>query len=265
MSVPFASVADLDARLHELHPQTAETPLFNPVFQLGLELSRLIEQGDMTLDQIESLIAEIECESLRARAARLDRIVGPIAPADNDRQLDALASEDDFTSFAVRWQRPAAHVVFTAHPTFLLSRAQNEAVAHSASTGDFSEASVCVASPERDTITLDYEHEEALAAIARGQVARDRINARLFEIAAARFPKKWKALQPMPVRFATWVGYDMDGRTDISWSTSIRYRLDEKAMRLASYAAVLRDVLPAMGHCCDRRGPVVIEWMCRPI
>ena len=245
MSVPFASVADLDARLHELHPQTAETPLFNPVFQLGLELSRLIEQGDMTLDQIESLIAEIECESLRARAARLDRIVGPIALADNDRQLDALASEDDFTSFAVRWQRPAAHVVFTAHPTFLLSRAQSEAVAHSASTGDFSEASVCVASPERDAITLDYEHEEALAAIARGQVARDRINARLFDIAAARFPKKWKALQPMPVRFATWVGYDMDGRTDISWSTSIRYRLDEKAMRLASYAAALRDVLPA--------------------
>ena len=48
----------------------------------------------------------------------------------------------------------------------------------------------------------------------------------------------------MPLRFATWVGYDMDGRTDISWATSLRYRLEEKSERLASYAEALAALAP---------------------
>ncbi|WP_067736742.1 phosphoenolpyruvate carboxylase [Novosphingobium naphthalenivorans] len=240
----LTTVAALEARLQELHKLTAQTPLYNPVFQLGIELSRKLENGEMSLDQIEALVAEMECESLRARAVRLDRVLETIPLAENDARLDAAADEEDFTAFAVRWQRPAAHVVFTAHPTFLLSSAQTEAVARSASTGDHSQASVCIAPAERDTITLDYEHEKATAAIANGQKARDRICARLFDIAATRWPKRWKSLQPMPVRFASWVGYDMDGRTDIGWSTSIRYRLQEKAQRLSGYAESLADLEP---------------------
>lgn len=250
------TVEQLDARLQELHKLTAVSPLFNPVFQLGLELSRALEDGAMSLDDIEALVAEMDCEGLRARAARLDRTLGTVAAARNDAALDALAEDSagdgDFAAFAMRWQRPAAHVVFTAHPTFLLTAAQTEAVAASASSGDFSEASVCVASPERDTITLDYEHDAAMAAMARGQAARDRINARLFDMAAARWPKRWKALNPMPVRFAHWVGYDMDGRTDISWSTSIRYRLEEKAQRLAGYAAALKHAAPEVAALLER-------------
>ena len=248
------TVQDLEERLRELHKLTAQTPLFNPVFQLGLELSRKLENGEMTLDHIEALVAEMDCEGLRARAARIHRLLAPIPPEDNDRRIDAVALDDDFTAFAARWQRPASHVVFTGHPTFLLTSAQSEAVADSAANGDFSQASVCVASPARDTITLDYEHDKAMAAIARGQKARDRINARLLEIAAVRWPRRWRSLQPMPVRFASWVGYDMDGRTDISWTTSIRYRLQEKAMRLAGYARSLDQLQPEMAGRLDRAG-----------
>jgi len=238
------TIAQLTERLQDLHKLTAQTPLYNPVFQLGIELSRLLENGEMTLDRIESLVAEMECEGLRARAARLDRLLGDVSPEANEKRLDDAASGDDFTRFAVRWQRPAVHAVFTAHPTFLLSKAQTEAVTTSASTGDFADATVCAADPGRDTITLDYEHEAAMAAIARGQKARDRMTGRLLDIAASRWPKRWKSLQPMPARFATWVGYDMDGRTDITWNTSIRYRLQEKAMRLEAYAAMLETAEP---------------------
>jgi len=245
------TVAALDARLQELHKLTAQTPLYNPVFQLGLELSRELEDGSMSLDDIESLVAELECEGLHARAARLDRLLGTVALPDNDEKLAALADEDDFTAFAVRWQRPAAHIVFTAHPTFLLTKSQTEAVTEAASKNDAA-STACVAPAGRDTITLDYEHDAAMAAIARGQKARDRMTARLLDIAAARFPKKWKSLQPMPVRFATWVGYDMDGRTDIGWSTSIRYRLKEKALRLAGYVEALQGIEPAIAERLER-------------
>ena len=128
----MTGVADLDQRLQELHVRTTETPLFNPVFQLGLELSRKLESGEMTLDTVDALVAELECEGLRARAAKLHRLVSPLDPAENEACLRNLADEDDFAAFAARWQRPAAHIVFTAHPTFLLTRAQSAAVAGSA-------------------------------------------------------------------------------------------------------------------------------------
>ena len=239
-------LAALDARLQALHARTAETPLFNPVFQLSLELSRRIESGELTLDALANLVAELECDGLQTRARRLLRLVAPVAPEENLARLRAQAEAADFNAFAARWARPAAHIVFTAHPTFLLSHAQGEAVAAAASSGDTSEATVCVASHERNSITLDFEHDEAMAAIARGQAARDRINALLLGIARQRWPDKWQALRPLPLRFATWVGYDMDGRTDIGWNTCLRYRLSEKAQRLEIYAAQLAAPAPAL-------------------
>lgn len=248
------AVADLDRRLQELHARTAETPLFNPVFQLGLELSRQLESGELTLDAVESLVAELECEGLRARAARLHRLVSPLDPAANEAILHDLAAEEDFAAFAARWQRPLAHVVFTAHPTFLLTKAQSEAVAASASSGDISEQTTCVAPHARDTITLDTEHEAAMAAMARAQDARDRMSGLLFDVAAARWPKRWRSFQPLPVRLASWVGYDMDGRTDIGWATSVRYRLIEKARRLGRYAEILREAAPEIADRLARAG-----------
>src|SRR5690606_4199077 len=85
-------VADLTDRLQALHQRTAETPLFNPVFQLSLELSRLIEGGELALDDCESLIAELECDALKSRAERLRGLVAPVIPEANRAAFDrALA------------------------------------------------------------------------------------------------------------------------------------------------------------------------------
>lgn len=254
MSAVASSVADLDRRLQELHVRTAETPLFNPVFQLGLELSRHLESGALGLDTVEALVAELECDSLRARAVRLHRLVAPLEPEANAATLRELAGQGDYAAFAAQWQRPLAHIVFTAHPTFLLTKTQTAAVAAAASSGEITEQTVCTAPHARDTITLDTEHEAAMAAMSRAQDARDRISGLLFDIAAARWPKRWRSFQPMPVRLATWVGYDMDGRTDIGWATSLRYRLIEKALRLARYAESLLEAAPAIAERLARAG-----------
>lgn len=239
----------LHARLQELHPRTADTPLFNPVFQVGLELSRRIEAGTLSLDSVAALVAELECQGLQARATRLTRLIAPVAHGENTQRLQAIADQaGDFASFAAKWQHPLVHVVFTAHPTFLLSTAQSAAVAASASTGAIGAGTACAAPGTRDSITLDSEHAAAMAAITRAQAARDQINGALFDSARTRWPDQWHALHPLPLRFASWVGYDMDGRTDISWATSLRYRLSEKAERLASYAAQLDQTAPAIAQ-----------------
>jgi phosphoenolpyruvate carboxylase len=235
-------LGQLDARLNELHSRTAETPLFNPVFQLSLELSRRIESGDLPLSEVASLVAELECEGLLARASRLERLVAPLDPKENRTRIAALSDAPDFATFAAKVRHPLLHVVFTAHPTFLLTRRQSESVANAATSGAIDAGSTCVAPHERDTITLDSEHADAMAAIARAQAARDTINRQLLGEARRKWPDQWRKLDPLPLRFASWVGYDMDGRTDISWATSLRYRLSEKAERLASYAAMLETV-----------------------
>ena len=239
----MTSSADLCDRLGQLHERTAESPLFNPVFQLSLELSRSLEAGTMSLTGAAGLVAELECESLLSRARRLFHLLAPVAPDENRQAFRKLAGgAGDFDSFTRRWSEPLFHIVFTAHPTFLLSPAQSDAVAAAASSGAVTEATVCIGETDRPAITLDHEHGEAMAALARAQDARDALNAILFEQAAKIWPGKWRELKPMPYRFASWVGYDMDGRTDIGWSTSVHYRLGEKTFRLERYAARLESI-----------------------
>jgi len=242
------SIAALEQRLQDLHRLTVQTPLFNPVFQLGHELSRRLEDGSFTLSAINALVAELECESLQSRSRRLVRMLGPVSPEANAAAIAALSGEAEFAEFAARWQRPFLHVVFTGHPTFLLSRAQSAAVVAAASAEAVDAATVCTAPAARDTITLDYEHEGAMKALSHAQDARDRVVGEVLDQARARWPRRWREVRPAPFRFATWVGYDMDGRTDIGWATSIRYRLAEKAERLTGYAAALGQAAPAIAE-----------------
>jgi phosphoenolpyruvate carboxylase len=231
------TIADLEARLGDLHQRTRETPLFNPVFQLSLDLSRALEGGEISLDDVAGLVAALECEGLKARAGRLRRLLAPPADA-----APLAGAEDDFAAFRTRWERPQLHAVFTAHPTFLLAPAQAAAVAEAASAEGEIDDSLCAAPAARTAVTLAHEHAQAMAAIARAQDARDVIVTRLLDEARRRWPQDWASLRPLPFRFATWVGYDMDGRTDIGWHTSIGFRLVEKAERLARYTASLEAI-----------------------
>lgn len=238
------TVSDLLERLRTLHLRTQETPLFNPVFQLSHDISRALESGELNLDAIEGLIAEAECDALHSRADRLRRLVAPVKPETNLARLDALVGET-FEECQGRWNHPQLHAVFTAHPTFLLPPDQAAAIARDASKEGAEDDAACLASAERPHITLALEHDQALAAISRASSARDRMVAHLLERASARWPERWRALAPLPFRFASWVGYDMDGRTDIKWHVSIGFRLAEKAERLGRYVESLTAIDPA--------------------
>ena len=232
----------LRKRLKALHAQTAQTPLFNPVFQLSLDVSRDLEAGRLHLTDLDALVEDLGCEALHSRAGRLRRLLAPVALADNwaaIRRLVEASAETGFEAFAARWSRPFLHAVFTGHPTFLLTAAEADAVALAAVDAGLGAANLCAVNRARPAITLDSEHDEALAALTRAAAARDAIVDIVFDVAANRWPERWRTLAPAPFRLATWVGYDMDGRTDIGWATSVGYRLAEKAAKLDLYAAAL--------------------------
>ena len=242
-------VDELLQRLRELAQRTAETPLYNPVFQLSHEISRKLESGDIGLDEVERWLDELYAASLDSRAARLARLL--------ESDGGTSTPTKDFAAFRARWERPSLHAVFTGHPTFLLSEGEYESIARRA-LGERGP----MAAHEQPEITLTYEHARAMAAIANAQDARDLIVGELCEEARKRWPEDWRGFAPLPFRFATWVGYDMDGRTDIKWHTSIGFRLAEKAERLARYMTaleaidgshpLLEELRPATNYAQDR-------------
>jgi len=83
-------------------------------------------------------------------------------------------------------------------------------------------------------------------------------------VAAKAFPDQWRGLKLTPPTLASWVGYDLDGRTDIHWSQSVAIRLREKAAQLTYYqgridaiseqtrsAAGLADMSKRLGKAAD--------------
>lgn len=232
------SIGDLRDRLQQLHARTAETPLFNPVFQLSLDLSRALESGQLTLDAVEAMICELETLALEDRAVRTRRLLA--LPRKGAVRLGPAFT--DFGAFREHWEQPRLHAVFTAHPTFLLTPDQAGALAGAIEGGGDVAEVACTLTEDRPAVTLAYEHARAMRAIGHAQDARNGIVARLLTQAATQWPDRWRDLKPQPFRFATWVGYDMDGRTDIKWYDSIGFRLAEKAQRLRRYVARLETI-----------------------
>ena len=54
-------------------------------------------------------------------------------------------------------------------------------------------------------------------------------------VGAEQFPEGWRTLSPRLLTVATWVAYDLDGRSDISWDVSLRTRFQVARWQLDDY------------------------------
>lgn len=227
----------------------AEDPHINPVARLASELFLALEQGEASIAALSATAARLGDAAFedRARAFHRRRAGG--------RDLgDALTdlAEKGFDAFRETVERARAGIVFTAHPTFALGAAKRDLVARYPHGDDaalkvWREELATLAGAKKDDITLRYEHEEARKAIENAQEALRALNAAIIETARKTFPRKWASLRPNPVSMASWVGYDLDGRSDIHWGESIRIRISEKAAQLRRYEKALKDAAGLTG------------------
>lgn len=219
-------------------------PLTNSVFSFALQLFQDLEAGRTSLSSVAETVDVLHFDLLQARAdkfrAQHTEIGKPKdAFAGVSAQLSALAKSDP-DRFRETVTRRAGGIVFTAHPTFALSQRLRRAFANYASQPGKSELATlksAASDPQRDwpdQITLTHEHEEAQDAIANAQDAAGHY-ASLVVHTARKSLDDWRSLRPVLPTLASWVGYDLDGRTDIHWSQSITLRLREKAAQLAYY------------------------------
>lgn len=248
---------DLGAFLDRLRGYAGEIdtdPLTNSVFSLAQALLQDLDTGAHSLDELTGLVDTIHFQLLCDRAERFRKQhaeVGGGAPWSTvEARLEAAASEglDAFTAAACKVH---GGIVFTAHPTFALSRSLREAFATYVSSDDETsrdDLRAAANDPNRDwpnQITLLSEHEEAQLAIANARDAARSYAARVLKVAQKAFPDQWRALRPVLPTIASWVGYDLDGRTDIHWSQSIALRLHEKEAQLGYYESRLTEVVAA--------------------
>ena len=243
-----ASPDDLRKRLFERldgHAAgRASDPQSNAVKRLAYDVSREVEDRSIAFRDIEALVKQFSDEAavLRARRlrdrAQLDRVDDLRAAVRATAEARAAEGWDAFKAWA---ERPAQGIVLTAHPTFSLSRDIRRVLGDIASSPDVPKASVEELKtypylPKRAPTLLE-EHEDTQDALTRIADALDGANRIVLEVARNAFPDQWTTLIPHLADAYSWVGYDIDGRTDISWGDALRIRLTEKRDMIARYLA----------------------------
>ena len=218
-----------------------EDPFGNPILAAALAISRRLDDGRLTDAALAGVIARLRNEAATDRAHRLAAYVGGTGLAATLAALEALAARqirpdpDDsplpLRTVRAELERPRFACVFTAHPTFAAAPAAYTAIAAIASGEAASFDPRLSHRPTKPA--LSEEFDAAAAALHRGRDAIDVLCGCLLDAARPAFPQAWTGLNPAPVILASWVGLDTDGRTDIGWWDSIRFRLQTKRLGLA--------------------------------
>jgi len=198
--------------------------------------------GRLTLDDVAKQIADASTPALQARVDGLLRQLTCHGEKDNENRLrtlfTALAYTDGrrlaFDGFQQRVGAELAGIVFTAHPTFSLSAAANEAALGLMRSGAVTFRPNVTAGAARGVQvrreappTLEEELAASTVAIRQLRRAIRRLLRVCVDVATELYPQDYRKLKPRILTVATWVGFDLDGRTDIGWNRSLscRYQL----------------------------------------
>ncbi|MDY0873380.1 phosphoenolpyruvate carboxylase [Dongia rigui] len=262
---------DLRAVFGDLAGLRERNPFGNSVKLLALEVGKRLDQGKLSLGGIETLIQELTAGAFEHRADRLQSYLGESDPKRNEQKLrdvfQALAAGSrrpagkgkgariPFQAFKAAVERELFGIVITGHPTFSQSHEMVRLLAElGINRGAGSQKLPAVRRrkiladaravehrpPEK--LDLAYEYEMSVAAIANIHVALRRAYEIALDVAAEHYPAEWEQLSPRLMTVASWVGYDLDGRSDIKWSDTLFTRLKIQVLQLQRYVKVVEEL-----------------------
>lgn len=196
--------------------------------------ARKLLAGEASLSDLRADITARYPAALNARAADFCSRLAVQAGVQPEERLKAairLAADDNgavlpFAEFERRINDELVGIVFTAHPTFALNQQAQEFLLELLS-GGAPNLSELAELHRTQSPTLEEEMREAGRALRHVRSAIRQIYNLTLEVAEEIYPSDWHTLVPRFVTAATWVGFDLDGRTDIGWvkSQEFRYKL----------------------------------------
>lgn len=237
------SISSAKKALREYATRIDYNPQTNSVFAYAGELFQRLEKGETDLSQLEVLVGDVYSSLIDERAQRFrdqHQLADGQIWKDLEQRLHEIA-QSGWEKFREMLETPMGGVVFTAHPTFAMSKTARDRLADVITKPTKSAKSALNKSLKEDgriwskSISLTGEHEEAQTAITHAQHALNCYAGLLYKVARVSFPGKWQTLRVELPTVASWIGYDLDGRTDIDWSQSFALRLGEKATQLQRY------------------------------
>ncbi|MFC3052995.1 phosphoenolpyruvate carboxylase [Kordiimonas pumila] len=192
---------------------------------------------------LEALGENIQSRNKRCLEGRLDNLAAQWSSISADKNkkriaviLQKLAKSPDgsrlpFDQFKAKLEEDMAGFVVTAHPTFSFSgSAWKFAGKYLTALSRGEDTAAAVADIELETVhptqspTLYEELEYARVAVSNIRRSIRTVYKVVFEQAVELYPDDYKALRPRLATVASWVGFDLDGRTDIDWSLGVIFR-----------------------------------------
>ncbi|MBF0248637.1 MAG: phosphoenolpyruvate carboxylase, partial [Alphaproteobacteria bacterium] len=263
----------LAEKLLQFQDEARENHLQSPIRRMALHVSGMMQSGEASAAEVSELVRLLTVNAFEYRSSRLRSYVGECDGERNTASLKALFHElahDDagvalpFETYRGRVERKALGIVITAHPTFTVSEELTRAQASLAvgltedgkalTDTDLDELVRFVASSRHgspEQIRLIDEQKFALMAINNIHKALRRAYAVALDVAREVYPDQWRSLTPRLLSVATWVGYDLDGRSDIRWSDTLYMRLGVERLGLESYLESL-DAIGVAGDGVDQ-------------
>jgi phosphoenolpyruvate carboxylase len=245
----------LRAELKALRAQIPDQPTLNPIVGVAFDLSRRLEAGDITFEDLSALATRLMDSACVHRALLLKEQIGVENEKETRKEFaEFIAREvagidpNDFEAFKARFARARNGIVFTAHPTFGLSEALSNRMAEIAMSGTAKGQKIGLPHRPDPSLTLDYEHARVESAIRNLRDAYADLLSDFFAAAYSTHGERVFKAHPQLATFASWVGYDLDGRTDIKWTFSFIVRLREKVAALSDIRERFLALKPMLGE-----------------
>jgi len=254
----------LQKDLDKIRSGAEKDPFSNSITMLALDISRRLEKNLLNYSALEALIQRLAVGSLGFRADRLKDYMGSVSEEENRKSIHkiikSLAFEKkqkiSFDDFNEKLQKETFGIVLTAHPTFgmthqimvnlaKLATNKNEKgkkISDSELKSIIKDIFKTEQKPEKN-ISLDFEHELSIIALKNLQYALGSFFKIVINVTKEIFPNEYFEIMPQILRLHTWVGYDVDGRGDISWSNTFSKRLKIKLEQLLEYEKSIKEIL----------------------
>ena len=234
-------IKELKTFLKEKRKLSYEDPSINPVSSLAHLLSRKFVNNEIDLPKINSIIEHLSQELIFQRAFNLNK--------NNSFKIKKVISKitkeinlKTFRSYKKFWSSNKIGSVFTAHPTFNLN---NDAWKNIVIAGQLIEQKKQFPNIKQrslNKVKLIDEHNSAINAIDNFWNVVNEVNKEVLNLGKKKWPTEFRNFIPSVINCASWVGYDLDGRADISWIDSFYFRLKEKSLMLERFEIQIKNL-----------------------
>lgn len=206
-----------------------------------------VTAAEVLQERVDGLITYVSDIDVDANVTRLKEVIGKLA-----FDHGTLISND---MFADRLSNELAGLVMTAHPTFALSKGAwdqaKQRLEQKIDNGVEADALSPLSLLPEASPTLQDELAYANDAIRCVRQALREIWRVVIEVGSELYPDGWRMFTPKLVTIASWVGFDLDGRTDIGWSQSLHFRYITTLTGLRELETFWQNIIADAGDSSD--------------